>query len=252
MGLKDLDIFLEDIQDSASNVDFASINKKIKRYWWLTDQLTKESSMAFEDVIEQIYSLMGELKKELDGVPVKTKTSYGFKGYTASARKPGYWQLTYFDDKMTPNGHEEYKDYASGLRDVMEINAPLEPIQSKLKKEDEDNKIVKSHKTITLYRGLENKFNPSHDLTSTDAPRGYSTWTDNPKLAREYAGKNGFVYQIELLKSEEGETFIDDDGERPLFYNSKKAGLNGVSGNEYLVYNDHDDYSHDLVKITNY
>jgi len=110
-----------------------------------------------------------------------------------------------------------------------------------------------SEKKVTLYRGLEKKFNPSHDTSATDAPNGYSTWTDNPKLAREYAGKDGFVYNIELPESEEGESFIDEEGERPLFFkNDKKAGLNGVSGNEYLVYQDHENFSSSLVKLTDY
>jgi len=110
-----------------------------------------------------------------------------------------------------------------------------------------------SNNKIILYRGLEDRFNSSYDLSSTDAPNGYSTWTDNPKLAREYAGKNGFVYKIELPQSELGESIIDEDGERPLFFdNNKKAGLHGVSGKEYLVYHDHELYSPDLIKITDY
>jgi len=110
-----------------------------------------------------------------------------------------------------------------------------------------------SGKTITLYRGLEEKFNPSYDLSKTDAPIGYSTWTDNPKLAKQYAGKNGFVYKVELPESEIGESFIDENGERPLFFkNEKGASLNGISGKEYLVYHDHDNYSTNLIKLTNY
>lgn len=109
------------------------------------------------------------------------------------------------------------------------------------------------NETITLYRGLEKKFDPSYDLSKTDAPHGYSTWTDNPKLAKQYAGENGFVYKIKLPESEMGESFIDADGERPLFFkNEKKAGLNGISGNEYLLYHDHENYSPNLIKLTNY
>lgn len=113
-------------------------------------------------------------------------------------------------------------------------------IKSKNPREPRDKKY--------LYRGLEQRFNPRHDLTTTDAPRGYSTWTDNPLLAREYAGDNGFVYRIELPRSLEGTELVDEDGERALFVdNEKSAGLRGVTGKEYLVYVDHDDYSHDLI-----
>ena len=106
---------------------------------------------------------------------------------------------------------------------------------------------------ITLYRGIEKEFSDSFDLSRTDAPNGYSTWTTNPKLARQYAGENGFVYQIELPLSNMGEGLIDADGERVLFFNNgKKAGLNGVSGDEYLVYHDHENYFPSLMKLTNY
>jgi hypothetical protein len=42
---------------------------------------------------------------------------------------------------------------------------------------------------------------------------------------------------------------IDIDGERALFLdNQKAAGLNGVSGKEYLLYNDHELYNPNLIK----
>ena len=41
---------------------------------------------------------------------------------------------------------------------------------------------------IRLYRGQEKKFNPNYDNSRTDAPSGYSTWTDNKLLAKQYAG----------------------------------------------------------------
>lgn len=95
----------------------------------------------------------------------------------------------------------------------------------------------------SLYRGLGQPHNPSHPLQSTDAPMGYSTFTDNPSLARQYAGDHGYVYRHDFPAHQETESFINDDGDRGLFYNNQKpAGLNGVSGNEYLVYHDHEDY----------
>ena len=101
--------------------------------------------------------------------------------------------------------------------------------------------------TIRLYRGLEHEFDPNHDMTTTDAMNGYSTWTDNPELARQYAGNDGYVYYIDLLDSEMGDNAIDEDptsetyGDRVLFFfNDKPASINGVKGNEVLVYNDHE------------
>lgn len=113
----------------------------------------------------------------------------------------------------------------------------------------DENKTAANRGRIRLYRGLQQPFDGNFDLSKTDAPTGYSTWTGNPELARQYAGENGHVYYIDLPKSELGTDLVDADGERPLFVcNGKPAGLNGVSGNEYLVYNGHNKYSPSLVK----
>lgn len=112
--------------------------------------------------------------------------------------------------------------------------------------------------TIRLYRGLEQKLDNNYDLNSTDAPTGYSTWTDNEDLAKQYAGDNGYVYYIDLPKNMIGYTVIDESpksetyGDRYLYYfNNKAAGLNGVNGKEYLVYNNHDffdDYNINMIE----
>jgi len=102
---------------------------------------------------------------------------------------------------------------------------------------------------VRLYRGLEQKFDKDFDLAKTDAPNGYSTWTDNPELARQYAGKDGLVYEIDLPKKQKGIDLINQDGDRALFLNNEKpAGLNGIKGEEYLLYNDHELYNPDLIK----
>lgn len=102
---------------------------------------------------------------------------------------------------------------------------------------------------IRLYRGLEQEFDPKFDATKSDAPAGYSTWTDNPALAKQYAGERGFVYYTDLPKDKMGIDLIDKDGERSLFVNNKKpAGLNNVSGDEYLIYTDHDAYDFKQIK----
>jgi hypothetical protein len=106
--------------------------------------------------------------------------------------------------------------------------------------------------TIRLYRGLTKPFDPKHDLSTTDAPHGYSTWTDNENLAKEYSkidGKEGHVYYMDLPKDQMGSGPIDENpksetyGDRHLFFhNDKPAGIGGVSGKEYLVYHFHDLY----------
>lgn len=103
--------------------------------------------------------------------------------------------------------------------------------------------------TIRLYRGLSEPFNSNYDISKTDAPHGYSTWTDSLELAKQYAGEKGHIYYIDLPKEELGSEIMDKDGDRHLFYfNNKSAGLHGVSGKEFLVYNHHDLYSPNMIK----
>jgi hypothetical protein len=110
--------------------------------------------------------------------------------------------------------------------------------------------IVATHEdTVRLYRGLKQKFDNNYDLSKTDAPHGYSTWTDSLELAKQYAGVDGHIYYIDLPKYEMGTDIVDKDGDRVLFYlNNKPAGLNGVKGKEFLVYTFHDSYSPNLIK----
>lgn len=109
--------------------------------------------------------------------------------------------------------------------------------------------------TVRLYRGMVNKFDGGYDIEKTDAPNGYSTWTDSLELAKQYAGKNGHIYYLDLPKSEMSQSIVDEDpksdtyGDRALFYfNDKPAGLNGVEGSEVLVYVDHDLYDSSMIK----
>ena len=118
--------------------------------------------------------------------------------------------------------------------------------------------IIENINTVRLYRGLENKFDPNYNLTSTDAPHGYCTWTDNPELAKKYAGTDGYVYYIDLPKSEQGDSVIDENpnsetyGDRTLFFfNDKSCGLDGICGKEFLVYVDHDLFDISMIKEYN-
>ena len=70
------------------------------------------------------------------------------------------------------------------------------------------------------------------------------------RSAREYAGESGTVYEVNLPESELGIDLIDRDGERALFVNNQKAaGINGVSGDEYLLYQDHENFSADMISV---
>ena len=110
-------------------------------------------------------------------------------------------------------------------------------IEGKIIKKGAYINIVEAGNTIRLYRGLEQPFNPRHDTANSDAQYGYTTWTDNVELAKQYAGSNGYVYYIDLPKSAMGKEAIDENpksltyGDRYLFFfNDKPASINGVKG----------------------
>ena len=114
---------------------------------------------------------------------------------------------------------------------------------------DEAAKKAAPSKSVILYRGLEKPLDPNYDPNMRDSPSGYSTWTDNPLLARQYAGKNGNIYAIFVPKSEVKADYINSDGDRSFVYaTGKKAGLNNVAGKEFLLYEDHDLFSPSQIK----
>ena len=91
---------------------------------------------------------------------------------------------------------------------------------------------------ITLYRGLTQKYDPNYPVAKLDTS-GYESWTDNPELAKQYGD---YVYSIDVPKTDIKTSYLDENpasptyGDRnPIYSIDKKAGLNGVSGNEYLL-----------------
>ena len=91
---------------------------------------------------------------------------------------------------------------------------------------------------VTLYRGLEQEYDPNYPVARLDTS-GYESWTDNPELAEQYGD---YVYSIDVPKSDIKNSYLDENpnsptyGDRnPIYMIDKKAGLNGASGNEYLL-----------------
>lgn len=92
-----------------------------------------------------------------------------------------------------------------------------------------------------LYRGLSQEYDPNYPVSKLDTS-GYESWTDNPELARQY-GKN--VYYTDVPESDIKTSYMDENpqsetyGDRNLWHSiTKPAGLNGISGTEYLLYMD--------------
>ena len=109
-------------------------------------------------------------------------------------------------------------------------------------KEYEKNK---NKTSTTYYRGITQKYEPSYDKSKLDNPNGYESWTDSLELAKEYAGKNGYVYSVEIPNKELNPNDIyDKDGERSLmYYNDKPVALHGVEGEEFMLYTDHEKWN---------
>lgn len=100
-----------------------------------------------------------------------------------------------------------------------------------------------------LYRGLTQEYDPNYPANKLDTS-GYESWTDNPELARQY-GEN--VYYIDVPEKDIKTSYLDENpmsetyGDRnPIYSITKPAGLNGVSGTEYLLYMD-DPYQKNLT-----
>lgn len=109
-------------------------------------------------------------------------------------------------------------------------------------KEYEENK---NKTSTTYYRGLTQKYDPNYDKSKLDNPNGYESWTDSLELAKEYAGKNGYVYSVEIPNNElNPDDIYDKDGERSLmYYNDKPVALHGVEGEEFMLYTDHEKWN---------
>lgn len=111
-----------------------------------------------------------------------------------------------------------------------------------------ENTLPKVQKGYTrLYRGLTQEYDANYDKNKIDNSNGYESWTDNYELAKAY-GDN--VYYIDVPTSLIKDSIIDEDdksetyGDRNLIYrNDKSVGIKGKSGNEYMLYTDHDDFT---------
>ena len=100
----------------------------------------------------------------------------------------------------------------------------------------QDIPVIKDPKT--LYRGLTQEYDPNYPTARLDTS-GYESFTDNPMLAKQY-GDN--VYSITVPEKDIKTSYLDENpnsptyGDRnPIYSIDKKAGLNGVSGKEYLL-----------------
>lgn len=201
-------------------------------------------------------SRIGSAEDSLSGKTLRdiTESSSDIDGIAKAARKLGYDGVVVRDVKDSPVPDRQIED-----SDTFVAFSPeqIKSVHNRGTFDANDARILYQGGDASnqqtgmkrLYRGLEQEFDPNFDSSKSDAPSGYSTWTDNIDLARQYAGKNGRVYFIDLPVDKMGVEPIDQEGDRVLFFdNEKPAGLNGVSGKEFLVYTDHEDYSSNAIR----
>ena len=211
---------------------------------------------AFKELQKKYKEITKDLPEEVEINRVDTTESLNF-----FQRMQGRFNRFLDENDINPEGGyiggkptgRQSQQLESGVSASLNNTTDLLTEARKYKTADEFVKAQEKPKAgnIKLYRGMEQRFDENYDLTTTDSPHGYSTWTDNRELARQYAGGDGFVYEIELPKKNQGIELLDTEGDRVLFLdNEKPAGLNGVDGKEYLIYTEHDLYDPSSIRET--
>ena len=146
-------------------------------------------------------------------------------------------------DKLINENTEKSKNLSFEQDEIQkqldEIVAPKQKLESESYSLDSLPKLKKGY--VRLYRGLNEEYNPNYDRSKLDSPNGYDTLTDNYDLAKQY-GKN--VYFIDVPKEQVANEIMDNNGVRNFAYkDDKPAGLNGVSGDEYLLNTQHGNFN---------
>lgn len=92
-----------------------------------------------------------------------------------------------------------------------------------------------------LYRGMTQEFDPQYNRNAMDNMNGYESWTDNYDLANRY-GAGKYVYSVDVPTSRIANSLYDENpnsatyGDRNFIASIEKpAGLDGITGNEYLL-----------------
>jgi hypothetical protein len=138
--------------------------------------------------------------------------------------------------KAWQNGYENSGDYSAAQEAKRANRKPYEAPEAKYQPRIGETTLdaAPAQEGYTrLYRGLENNFDPKYLPSVDDNPFGYESWTDNYNLAKQY-GNN--VYSVDVPTNRIADQIVTADGERvPVVKTTKKAGLNGVDGVEYML-----------------
>lgn len=137
--------------------------------------------------------------------------------------------------KAYEHGFDNFADYKSSLAaksaSRKPYQAPKAAYSPKLGEIALDAPVEPGY--TRLFRGLEEDFDPSFVPQVSDNGFGYESWTDQYNLAKQY-GNN--VLAVDVPSNMIGDNYITASGERnPIYRTDKAAGLNGISGTEFLL-----------------
>lgn len=87
---------------------------------------------------------------------------------------------------------------------------------------------------MRLYRGIESLYSKSYKNHVNS--NYYEAWTDNKYLAKIYGNE---IYCIEIQTENE---IINHDGDRAFCFLNRQIETQGIKGNEFLLYTEHELY----------
>lgn len=253
-------------ENDIKNPTMKDINNAYESYdemdtvGWGTDE-AKRARKIFDEVAKEVYNERNKgldnssfsLRQKYDDISTERKKLQNELKKLNQQRKeiqekiPNYNMFKKYDeleeiDKLIAENTEKSKKLSFGQDKIQEqldeIATPKQKLESESYPSDSLPKLKKGY--VRLYRGLNEEYNPNYDRSKLDSPNGYDTLTDNYDLAKQY-GKN--VYFIDVPKKQVANEIMDNNGVRNFAYkDDKPAGLNGVSGDEYLLNTHHGDF----------
>jgi len=246
-------------QKQRRRIGIKDITNELKGYYSKNDK--KVNPQQFISYLENKYYNNSQGGGKFDStISSKNESTKRSGGYVNKEGNESVSSDLSFGQYSIRKGFGKFKDFLIE-ESTSNIGANKESDTSNKNKKELDNssfsldKLPKLKEGYTrLYRGLNNEYDSNYDRSRLDSPNGYDTLTDNYELAKEY-GKN--VYYIDVPTNKLSNSVIDENpnsetyGDRNFVYkDDKPASINGISGNEYLLYSDHDEFnSNDYHKI---
>lgn len=191
----------------------------------------KADDIAMATTKGNLRDLIEEAQKQLDDIGTVSM----FAKDADSIAKRGRISELRDAIKAYEHGFDNFADYKSNLATKSAsrklYQAPKAAYSPKIGEMALDAPVEPGY--TRLFRGLEEDFDPSFVPQVSDNGFGYESWTDQYNLAKQY-GNN--VLAVDVPSNMIGDNYITASGERsPIYRTDKAAGLNGISGTEFLL-----------------